>query len=299
MFSLSSFSRGYGSYDYFDYDGFGPVRSGWAEKSEAAIRRERTANSKFDEYLKKCTSLDVNDNSIFPITEEVVDASVHLTEACWKSFRKHVENKGCKAKRREATFEERAATGDKRKGKMYVISITCPVHPSKALEDKAKKEAAAAEKKKKAEEAAERKARLAVLHKEQVAERYSSIVGLDDVDNKTPEKDKTDMMDSSLNVKVTSEDLLQHAMTVHSKRQTEIRLVNQAEERKLMSELMKKHEEEKQELRKKMKSNEEELLAGAKTDYEKVKGKIEEACAKKSSATNFVTPSASAKKTKK
>jgi hypothetical protein len=56
MFS-SSFSRGYGSYDYFDYDGFGPDRSGWAEKSEAAIRRERTANSKFDEYLKKCTSL--------------------------------------------------------------------------------------------------------------------------------------------------------------------------------------------------------------------------------------------------
>lgn len=76
-----------------------------------------------------------------------------------------------------ATVEERAATGDKRKGKMYVISITCPVHPSKALEDKAKKEAAAVEKKKKAEEAAERKARLAELHKEKVAEKYLALSG--------------------------------------------------------------------------------------------------------------------------
>jgi hypothetical protein len=244
----------------------------------------------------------VNDKSIFPITEEVVDANVHLTEACWTTFRKRVENKGCKAKRRVATVEERAATGDKRKGKMYVISITCPVHPSKALEDKAKKEAAAVEKKKKAEEAAERKARLAELHKEKVAERYASIVGQDDGDTKTktPGKTKTTgLMDSFVNVKVTAEDLLQHAMTVHNKRQTEIRLANQSEERKLMSELMKKHEEEKQELRRKMKSNEEKLIAGAETDYEEVKGKIEEACAKKPTAANFVTPSASAKKAKK
>ncbi len=218
----------------------------------------------------------MNDKSIFPITEEVVDANVHLTEACWTTFRKRVENKGCKAKRRVATVEERAATGDKRKGKMYVISITCPVQ--------------------------RRKARLAELHKEKVAERYASIVGQDDGDTKTktPGKTKTTgLMDSFVNVKVTAEDLLQHAMTVHNKRQTEIRLANQSEERKLMSELMKKHEEEKQELRRKMKSNEEKLIAGAETDYEEVKGKIEEACAKKPTAANFVTPSASAKKAKK
>jgi|SaaInl74LU_5_DNA_1037368.scaffolds.fasta_scaffold07390_3 hypothetical protein len=103
-------------------------------------------------------------------------------------------------------------------------------------------------------------------------------------------------MDSFVNVKVTSADLLQHAMTVHNKRQTEIRLANQSEERKLMSELMKKHEEEKQELRRKMKSNETKLIEGAKTEYEEVKGKIEEACADK---TATVTPSASAKKIKK
>jgi len=95
-------------------------------------------------------------------------------------------------------------------------------------------------------------------------------------------------MDSFVNVKVTSADLLQHAMTVHNKRQSE--------ERKLMSELMKKHEEEKQELRRKMKSNESKLIEGAKAQYEEVKGKIEEACADK---TATVTPSASAKKIKK
>ena len=66
-----------------------------------------------------------------------------------------------------------------------------------------------------------------------------------------------------------------------------------------MSELMKKHEEEKQELRRKMKTNEEKLIASAKADHEEVKRKIEVACADKAKAKNFVTPSASAKKQKK
>ena len=241
--------------------------------------------------------------SIFPLTEEVVDASTHLTEACWKTFRKRVENKGCKAKRREATFAERLESGDKRKGKLYVISITCPVHPSKAKEDKEKKEAAAAAKKKKAEETAARKARLAELHKEKVSEMYAKIIGEehDESDNqhKTPGKPKgTTTMDSFVNVKVKSADLLQHAMTVHSQRQNEIRRENLSEERKLMSELMKKHEEEKQELRRKLKSNEEKMIASANADHEEVKRKIEEACVDKKSK-NFVTPSASAKKQKK
>eukprot|EP00985_Skeletonema_marinoi_P011299 scaffold5359_cov112-Skeletonema_marinoi.AAC.8 len=291
----------FGSYYLGDYDGFGgPDRRCWADKSEAALRRERTADGKFDDFLKKCSALDMNDKSIFPLTEEVVDASTHLTEACWKTFRKRVENKGCKAKRRQATLEERVASGDHRKGKLYVISITCPVHPSKAKDEKLKKEAAAAAKKKKAEEAAEHKARLAAMHKEKVSETYAKIVGEEHDDSntqhKTPGKAKAATMDSFVNVKVTSADLLQHAMTVHNKRQTEIRLANQSEERKLMSELMKKLEEEKQELRRKMKSNESKLIEGAKAEYEEVKGKIEEACADK---TATVTPSASAKKIKK
>ena len=194
------------------------------------------------------------------------------------------------------------ASGDTRKGKLYVISITCPVDPSKAKEEKAKKEAAAAAKKRKAEEAAERKARIAALHKDKVSETYASIVGGQGKggdDHKTPAgKPKADTMDSFVNVKVTAADLLQHASTVQSKRENEIRLANQSEERKLISELMKKHEEEKQELRRKMRNEEEKLLAAARTDYEEVKGKIEDAYAKKTSATNFVTPSASAKKQK-
>lgn len=293
----------FGSFYFNDYDGFGgPDRRGWADKSEAAMRRERIADGKFDEFLKRCSALDMNDKSIFPLTEEVVDAGTHLTDACWKTFRKRVENKGCKAKRRLATFEERRASGDTRKGKLYVITITCPVHPSKAKEDKANKEAAAAAKKKKAEETAERKARLAAMHKEKVSETYAKIIGdeHDDSNNqhKTPGKAKATMMDSFVNVKITSADLLQHAMAVHSKRQNEIRLANQAEERKLMSELTKKHEEEKQELRREMKSKEEKMISAAKVDYEEVKEKIEKASADKSK-TNFVTPSASAKKQKK
>mmetsp|Transcript_12623 Transcript_12623/g.18103 ORF Transcript_12623/g.18103 Transcript_12623/m.18103 type:complete len:298 (+) Transcript_12623:44-937(+) len=291
------------SFFFSDYDCFdGPDRRGWADKSEAALRRERTADRKFDEFLSKCSSLDASDKSIFPLTEEVVDASTHLTEACWKTFRKRVENKGCKAKRREATFAERLESGDKRKGKLYVISITCSVHPSKAKEDKEKKEAAAAAKKKKAEEAAAQKARLAALHKEKVSEMYAKILGGEhdksDSQHKTPGKPKaTTTMDSFVNVKVKSADLLQHAMTVHSQRENEIRRANQSEERKLMSELMKKHGEEKQELRMKMKTNEEKLIASAIADHEEVKRKIEEACVDKSQ--NFVTPSASAKKQKK
>ena len=165
-----------------------------------------------------------------------------------------------------------------------------------------KKEAAAAAKKKKAEEASEHKARLAAMHKEKVSETYAKIVGEEHDDSntqhKTPGKAKAATMDSFVKqiVKVTSADLLQHAKTVHNKRQTEIRLANQSEERKLMSELMKKHEEEKQELRRKMKRNESKLIEGAKAEYEEVKGKIEEACADK---TATVTPSASAKKIKK
>jgi len=112
----------FGGYsDPYD-DGWGVNRSGWAEKSDAAIRRENAANDLFDAFLKKCASYDPNDKSIFPITEEVVKANVYLTGPCYTSFRKRVLAKNCKVKRREATPQERKESGDKRKGKLYVIN---------------------------------------------------------------------------------------------------------------------------------------------------------------------------------
>ena len=121
---------GYDDHGYGGYDDWGPNRSGWAEKSDAASRREHQANSQFDDFLKRCSALDANDKS-FPITEEVVQANVHLTGACWSSFRKRVVGKGCKVKRREATHVERKASGDTRKGKLYVISSHAPSTPTR------------------------------------------------------------------------------------------------------------------------------------------------------------------------
>ena len=48
----------------------------------------------------------------------------NLTNGCWKSFSHFVKEKGGKAKRRQATIQERLASGDKRSSKMYVITVT-------------------------------------------------------------------------------------------------------------------------------------------------------------------------------
>lgn len=148
---FGGFGGGYG------WDG-GPDRSTWREKSDAALRRERDAVSRFDAFLKECES-----STTFPVTKEVVPPQVHLTDACWKTFKQHVLATGCTTKRREATREERLKSKDTRKGKLYVISVTCPIHPSQAKEaalEKKQKAAAAAAAKKAKQEAAAEKARL-------------------------------------------------------------------------------------------------------------------------------------------
>ncbi|KAL3904182.1 MAG: hypothetical protein SGILL_010167 [Bacillariaceae sp.] len=114
------------SFGLFDCDDGGAVsRSDWKTKSDAASRRERHANALFDAFLQKCCE-ESRPSSDFPITEEVVKANIHLTSACYTSFRKRVIATGCKVHRREATVKERIESKDKRQGKLYVISITCP-----------------------------------------------------------------------------------------------------------------------------------------------------------------------------
>ena len=209
-------------------------------------------------------------------------AGTHLTSACYTSFRKRVEATGCKAKRREATAEERLKSGDKRKGKLYVISVTCPVHPSRAAEAKAKAQEAADARKAKAKAAAERKAekerkereereRLAAAQRARVREEYASIVGVGEesarrkTTSKSPktESETAAAAASAQNTTcsgggmatfvkvgdVTTASLLNHARSVHEDRLSSIRSSVHKEESDLMAKLRKKHAEEEKELR--------------------------------------------------
>jgi len=286
--SFGLYSRG-GGYGYDD----DVNRSSWSEKSDAALRRERLADEQFDAFLNKCSSEDPNDASLFPITEEVVKADVHLTGPCYTSFRKRVGAKGCKVKRREATPGERKASGDKRQGKLYVISITCPGHPTKAADTKAKAALAAAAKKKKAQDAAVRKAekertereereRLAALHRANVRERYGSIVGEGDEASKrkqSPVKNSS-TMDSFVDVNVTSEALIKHAQTVHEERTFNIRTSVRKDEAELMAELRRNHAKEESDLRSQMCNKQSELISNANAEYDGIKAKINVACGK-------------------
>jgi hypothetical protein len=121
-------------YDDFAFCGYGDNgrvdRGCWAEKSVAASKREDQARQRLDEWISSCQN-----EQTFPIENpELVPAGIHLTNPCWLSFRKYAIAKGLQVGRREATPEERAASGDKRRGKLYVIWAKLPVHPSQAVE---------------------------------------------------------------------------------------------------------------------------------------------------------------------
>lgn len=61
----------YGGYGYGGgHYGWGPDRRGWAEKSEAALERERFADAAFDRFWDKCSKMPV-DSTAFPVTEEI------------------------------------------------------------------------------------------------------------------------------------------------------------------------------------------------------------------------------------
>jgi hypothetical protein len=156
-----------------------------------------------DAFLQQCALWQESD---FPVTEQVVSADTHLTDACWKSFRRRVEDKGCKPKRREATFQERLASKDKHKGKLYGISVTCPVHPTKVQQAKEQARLEAAHKAEQARLAREEKERLAALHKAQVKQEYAHIV-----QRNTEEA-------TSITVSVPSKDVLSHAQGIHDQR---------------------------------------------------------------------------------
>jgi hypothetical protein len=180
---MSFFSSMFGPTHSFGFDDYGPDRSGWRDKSDAAARRERQAQHLFDQFLHSVAENDPTTS--FPLTQDVIPPEVHLTGACYTSFRKYVASKGCTAKRREATPTERSnlSTKDRRSAKMYVVRITVPVHPAQAMENERRNKEAAAkrdEKKREAEQKArieaERKRKLEHELDEKTKQEYASVV---------------------------------------------------------------------------------------------------------------------------
>ena len=113
-----------------DEDGFF-CRSGWAEKSGAASRREETAVKAFDTARLEMESRDdLSAGSRESV--QLLKPSCPLTQACWKSFRGHVQGfEGWTTRRRVATEEEKKKHGEKRKSAAYFTEITYTVPRNK------------------------------------------------------------------------------------------------------------------------------------------------------------------------
>lgn len=201
MFSLFG---GYGGlYDGYGYGDGGVDRRGWADKSEAAQRREDQATRLFHNFITKAKT-----QSTFPYTQIVVPPEVHLTSACWSSFRKAVVEEGYVVKRREASIAEKTALkpGERRNGKMYVVSITAPVHPDhvreakdkkeeKARNAKAKREEKAREKKEREEEEKRQAAQVEKELKERTEHEYDQVIAMMKLSESNQEDMETDTED--------------------------------------------------------------------------------------------------------
>ena len=113
------YGGGYGGY------GGGLNRSGWAQKSAAATRREESA--------KKILTTKITELARGPNTgdggvkcEGLIPPGTHLTGPCWKTFKAFAANQGCNAKRRVATPAEKRAAKETRQSKCYWIDVIIP-----------------------------------------------------------------------------------------------------------------------------------------------------------------------------
>lgn len=228
-------------------------------------------------------------------------ANNHLTSACWTSFHRRVESKGCKAKRREATDAEKKDAHHHRKGKAYVISVTMPVHPSKMSEylENQKKEAAA--RKEKAKLAKERKLekeelakkereRIAKLHREKVRQEYAKLVEIEDNDHsKTPKKENNVASKASPTsvaqhvpltpkdeaaIKVTADDLIKHAKSVLNSNKLSIWKNVGNEKSKREREIEKKFDTDMEECRTYFRDKIESSLSDARKEYKQIEESI-------------------------
>lgn len=115
--------------DYFDIYNY----SNRAEKSAAATRREETAIKEFETARLEMESRDDLRGGYLE-TIQLLDPSCHLTQACWKSFRKHVQGcEGWSTRRRAATEAERKEHKVKRKSTAYFTEVTYSVPRDKEV----------------------------------------------------------------------------------------------------------------------------------------------------------------------
>ncbi|KAJ1450220.1 hypothetical protein M885DRAFT_533047 [Pelagophyceae sp. CCMP2097] len=132
----------------------GVDRSGFAEKSAAAQRREDEAKEAFD-VMREGAEADSGGK----VTVELLQPSAHLTGPCWSAFSKHVKSfAGWSAKRRVASEDEKREHAQTRQAKCYFIDVSykaagatkAKAAPAKA--PAAKRQKTAPKKKKKADD---------------------------------------------------------------------------------------------------------------------------------------------------
>ena len=101
----SGFGYGFGCFDdRID-------RSGFAEKSAAAQRREDAAKEAFNKIRAETEASATKDT----VVVQLLKPSTHLTQPCWSAFSKHVRSfPGWTPKRRVATAEEKRQHGETR-----------------------------------------------------------------------------------------------------------------------------------------------------------------------------------------
>jgi hypothetical protein len=109
-------------------------RSGFAVKSKAALVRETDAIAVFDHFRQQLVT-----TTFASRTAVLFPPSLHLTRACWKTFREHVSSfPGWHTKRRVATPSEKlAAKMNKKKGSVYFVAVS--FDPLKAIQAQIKR----------------------------------------------------------------------------------------------------------------------------------------------------------------
>ena len=111
----SGFGYGFGCFDdRID-------RSGFAEKSAAAQRREDAAKEAFNKKRAETEASATKDT----VVVQLLKPSTHLTQPCWSAFSKHVRSfPGWTPKRRVATAEEKRQHGETRQSKCYFTDVS-------------------------------------------------------------------------------------------------------------------------------------------------------------------------------
>ena len=100
----------------FDFDDDHLHRGDWSEKSGAASAREEAARVAFTALVKETST---------PTTVELLKPSTHLTQPCWRDFKKFIgQHAGWSAKRRQATEAEKRQHGETRKAAVYFVDVT-------------------------------------------------------------------------------------------------------------------------------------------------------------------------------